>query len=270
MQKALIIVTIVACLAAAGLGYQNRQNFLKEREVKLQTIDELKKTKETLGKTTADLKDANQKIAIFTSDIESKNSHISELTSSKAKLTDSLVESQTHCAEKESTITQLKSDNAAKDVRIKELEDKINAAMNPATDPTIELKKQIEEKDLLNTSLQAKIRDIESQLGAMKEREAKRKANLIKPGLEGRILAVNSSWNFVVLSLGDRNGVVNGAEMLIKRGAQLIGKVRITSVEPSTSIADIVPNSIHGSLTVQPGDSVIYSGPAEDNEPKLP
>jgi hypothetical protein len=104
----------------------------------------------------------------------------------------------------------------------------------------------------------------------MKEREAKRKANLMRPGLEGRILAVNSSWNFVVLSLGDRNGVVNGGEMLIRRGSQLIGKVRITSVEPSTSIADIVPNSVKGSFTVQPGDTVIYPGPVDDNEPKVP
>ena len=66
-------------------------------------------------------------------------------------------------------------------------------------------------------------------------------------------------WGF-----GDRNGVVNNAEMLIKRGSQLIGKVRITSVEPSTSIADIVVNSLRSGLSVQPGDTVIYAGPGEE------
>jgi hypothetical protein len=51
--------------------------------------------------------------------------------------------------------------------------------------------------------------------------------------------------------------------MLVKRGAQLIGKIRITSVEPSTSIADIVANSTPRGLVIQPGDSVIYAGNAE-------
>jgi len=266
MQKILIIVAIVASLAAAGLGYQNRLNFLKEREIKLQTMSELDATKKTLAKTTSELKEANEKIALLNSDIESKTAQINDLTQTKAKLTDSLAESQKQNADKDTQITQLKTDISAKDSHIKEIEDKLAAAANPANDPTVELKKQLEEKDLLNTSLQAKIKDQETQIADFKEREAKRKAMLMKPGLEGRILAVNSSWNFVVLSLGDRNGVVNGAEMLIKRGSQLIGKVRITSVEPSTSIADIVPNSIQGSLAVQPGDTVIYSGPPKDNE----
>ena len=53
------------------------------------------------------------------------------------------------------------------------------------------------------------------------------------------------------------------AEMLIKRGNQLVGKVRVTSVEPSTSIADIVANSVPRGLSIQPGDNVIYQATAE-------
>jgi hypothetical protein len=122
---------------------------------------------------------------------------------------------------------------------------------------------------MINAGLESKVKGIESQLSKYKENESRRKANAMKSGLEGRILAVNSSWNFVVLSLGDRNGVVSNAEMIIKRGTQRIGKVRITSVEPSTSIADIVANSISAGLTVQPGDTVIYMGPGEESDPKL-
>lgn len=97
--------------------------------------------------------------------------------------------------------------------------------------------------------------------------------NMMRKGLEGKILAVNPSWNFVILNLGDRNGVVNNAEMLInrmtQRGPMMIGKVRITSVEPSTSIADIVVNSVRQGTSVQPGDTVIYSGPGDDSAAKV-
>ena len=85
----------------------------------------------------------------------------------------------------------------------------------------------------------------------------------MRNGLQGRILAVNPAWNFVVLNLGDRNGVVNNAELLVKRGTQFMGKVRVTSVEPSTSIADIVANSVPQGATISPGDDVIYQAAKE-------
>jgi hypothetical protein len=87
---------------------------------------------------------------------------------------------------------------------------------------------------------------------------------MMQEGLEGRVLAVNPAWNFVVLSIGDRQGVVNNAEMLLKRGGQYLGKVRITSVEPSTSIADIVANTLPSGVAVQPGDSVIFQQSTEN------
>ena len=265
MQKILIILTVVLSLAAASLGYLNHRNFLKERGIKEQKIAELDSTKKTLSKTSNDLKESDQKVALLSSDGEKKSADILELNSAKTKLTDSLADIQKQLADKDSSLTQLKTDMAAKDTHITDLEAKANSTIKPANDQTIELKKQLEEKDILTTSLQAKLKDKESQIAALKEREDQRRSKSMRSGLEGRILAVNPSWNFVVLSLGDRNGVVNSAEMLIKRGSQLIGKVRITSVEPSTSIADIVVNSVRAGLSVQPGDTVIYSGPGDDS-----
>ena len=80
----------------------------------------------------------------------------------------------------------------------------------------------------------------------------------MRPGISGTILAVNQAWNFVVLSLGDRQGVVPNAEMLVQRGNQFVGKVRVTSVEPSTSVADILVRTIPRGLSVMPGDRVIF------------
>ncbi|MEA3188595.1 MAG: hypothetical protein QOD99_2425, partial [Chthoniobacter sp.] len=47
---------------------------------------------------------------------------------------------------------------------------------------------------------------------------------------------------------------------LVVRGDQRIAKVRITSVEPSTSVADVVPGSMSRGARVQPGDRVIFPG----------
>jgi len=80
------------------------------------------------------------------------------------------------------------------------------------------------------------------------------------PGIRGSVLAVNQAYNFVVLSLGGRQGVEPNSEMLVLRGGSLIGKIRISSVEPATAIGDIITSSLARGVQVQPGDIVIYGG----------
>jgi hypothetical protein len=81
-----------------------------------------------------------------------------------------------------------------------------------------------------------------------------------RAGVHGTVLAYNQAYNFVVLNLGARNGVEPNSEMLVLRDGTLIGKIRISSVEPATAIGDIMTNSLGRGVQVQTGDSVIYAG----------
>ena len=81
-----------------------------------------------------------------------------------------------------------------------------------------------------------------------------------RAGVHGTVLAYNQAYNFVVLNLGARNGVEPNSEMLVLRDGTLIGKIRISSVEPATAIGDIMTNSLARGVQVQPGDNVIYAG----------
>jgi len=81
-----------------------------------------------------------------------------------------------------------------------------------------------------------------------------------RAGVHGTVLACNQAYNFVVLNLGARNGVEPNSEMLVLRDGTLIGKIRISSVEPATAIGDIITNSLARGVEVQPGDNVIYAG----------
>ena len=90
------------------------------------------------------------------------------------------------------------------------------------------------------------------------ERVTRRRSS--PPGLHGTILAVNQAYNFVVLNLGGRQGVQTNAELLVMRGGTLIGKIRVSSVEPATAIGDIISSSLPRGVQVQPGDTVVYVG----------
>jgi hypothetical protein len=125
------------------------------------------------------------------------------------------------------------------------------------------------EKELLAEKLQdAQQRPAQIKEGSKTEPRKRRETTSIqrqsssshRAGVHGTVLAYNQAYNFVVLNLGARNGVEPNSEMLVLRDGTLIGKIRISSVEPATAIGDIMSNSLARGVQVQPGDSVIYAG----------
>ena len=119
---------------------------------------------------------------------------------------------------------------------------------------------QVAELTEVKETLTNKEKDAESRADDLQKTVDHYKDNTIRNGLEGEVLAYNPGYNFVVLSIGDRQGAVTNAEMILTRGDTQIGKVRITSVEPSTSVADVIPGSLARGVRVQPGDRVIFPG----------
>jgi len=258
MGKILLYVSILFSLVTAILGFLNRGTLVSTREALAASESSLSQTKSSLAKTEGELKTTKEGLTAATTE---KEALAGQLTTAQQKA--STAEAQvgqlnTQLTEKTNQITQLEADNKAKDEQIAKFASTGTGEGANSTQLT-ELQTQIQEKDALVTSLQTQLDSAKGQVQEYTEREKNRLAETMKKGLEGRVLAVNNAWNFVVLSLGDRNGIVNNAEMLVKRGNQLVGKVRITSVEPSSSIADIVSNN-SGNLTIQPGDNVIYQG----------
>jgi len=100
--------------------------------------------------------------------------------------------------------------------------------------------------------------DAEKKMVALETDAKLRLEKAMRPGLEGKVLAVNGNWNFAVLSIGDKQGVMTGTSLVVKRGNMMVAKLRVTSVEPSTCIADIQPGTLSKGTSIQPGDVVIF------------
>ncbi len=123
-----------------------------------------------------------------------------------------------------------------------------------------ETKKQLAAAEEEKNVLAEKVKAAQDRMVAIQDDQKRRESGANPPGVHGTVLAVNQAYNFVVLNLGDRQGVVPNSEMLIMRQGTLIGKIRISSVEPATCIGDILPSSLARGVQVQPGDTVIYAG----------
>lgn len=74
----------------------------------------------------------------------------------------------------------------------------------------------------------------------------------------GKVIAAEPSWGFTILNIGERQGARPDTNYMVARGGSPIGKLKVTSVEPNQSIAEMLPATFARGTRVRPGDDVFY------------
>jgi hypothetical protein len=82
----------------------------------------------------------------------------------------------------------------------------------------------------------------------------------MRADLRGRIVVVDPKWDFVVLNIGQDQGVVDRGELLVSREGKLVAKVVVRSIERNRSIANILPGWKLGEVIE--GDEVTPAHPS--------
>jgi hypothetical protein len=75
-------------------------------------------------------------------------------------------------------------------------------------------------------------------------------------GLKGTVLVVDPKWEFVVLDIGEKQGVLKDGILMVHRDTKLVGKVKISNVLADRSIANIMPGWKLDE--VREGDKVLF------------
>jgi predicted RNase H-like nuclease (RuvC/YqgF family) len=256
MGKILIIVSIVLAAASAGVGFVNRSHLLKTKDELAVSRQETVTVKGNLDSEVKKLADANNAIGEMTVVKQGLDSDLAKQKSDLSAKTTQLTETQSKLTKAEGELATANTDILTKGEKITQLESQLAAAQARASSD--EDKTRITELETLNTKLDEDNKNLEGKIATLQKaaREKETKQGLTR--VTGRVLAVNQAWNFVVLSLGNKSGIESNMEFLVKRGTTLIGKIRTTTVEPSTSIADIIPASLARGLSIQPGDDIVY------------
>lgn len=76
------------------------------------------------------------------------------------------------------------------------------------------------------------------------------------PGVKGKVVAVDPKWNFVVLDVGEKAGAKPRGIFMVSRNGKLIGKVKVATVQPDRSIANVIPG--WELEEIMEGDQVIF------------
>lgn len=197
----------------------------------VKTYDTLQDTKKTLAATQKKLADTEAEL----------NTTKTELAASKtevAGLKDTVQKKDAEITEKTGKIATLEGEKTALQGQVAEANTKITKNEAEIT----ELHAQIKDRDLT-------VKDLQAQLGRIFP---------IPPGTKGTILSVSKDWKFAVLDIGRDNGLWPNAEMLIHRGTNLLGRVRIGIVHKKVAIADILGDYTAPNAIIQEGDRVLY------------
>ena len=99
---------------------------------------------------------------------------------------------------------------------------------------------------------------VETQVRDLEKKQIERAKTIALNGLEATVVAVNKDWGFVMVNAGMSLGVSASSSLLIKRGEELVARLRIVTLAPDMVVCDVVPDSIAKGARVMPGDRVIF------------
>ncbi len=250
-----LIIAILAGLAAGAL------NFFKVKE-KVETLAternewhgkfdktdaELTTTKADLEKTSKDLKQTQDTLADTSKE---RDAAVAEAAIQIKKATELSGKLTTTTEERDDARAQLQAyvGTGYKPEQI--------AAMGKQIDKTQKaLEAMADEKKILQLALTRKTAELDRILGKSETIEMPAK-------LQGKIVVSDPKWDFVVINIGEDEGVLPYGELLVSRAGVLVAKVIVRDVQKGRSIANIIPGWKMAGVEIMEGDLVIPAHPA--------
>lgn len=192
-----------------------------------ETRDELAQTEETLEIRTRELADARDRITTLRGDL--------------ADLRDSLDEANR-------TISDLERQKRNLERQVADLESEIENREEFISHLDEQLALRSKERD----QIQALFEACEGRGGTGDGEEG-------GAGMEARILAIDPTWNFVVINRGEVDVLPMFTEGFVHRGDDYVGTIRVRQVERGVAIAEILPETFADGTSVQIGDTLFFN-----------
>ena len=252
MWKVFLVISAVVLAGSAYLAWDNKstlEDSIAAVETEKATLDKRQKAVVVVKEELAKLEQSTQK---YLDEAES-------LATAKIDLDAKTVEAESNLKMLQSKTTLVKTEleKARKTLEHVDEVRKIQKEM-------VQIQTQIEaaELDVVQKEGAAaaakvdadRLSKVAAELAALRADQA---AGLIRGDFQSNVKKAYNKWGFVVVNGGNDQGVVDRAQLDVYRRGQPICKLLVTSVEPSESVAEIIPGSLAAGQTVQIGDTVV-------------
>lgn len=233
-------ILLVSSTAISIFLFQKEREFRKAAESNLsisrsneaQFQAQLKEAEKQVALLQEKNKEADEKINSLLDELELEKGLREELKTEAKSLREAL---QQHDQVKEQLRQELTRQLTQSQERIKTLETKLAEEMGRG--------KEFQD---LSTQLQNKIQQMETQMTSAPTAAEPDQVNLetivVRPEEgEGKVLTVDGENEFVIVDLGERDGIASGDIMSIFRDNQYLGDVKVNRVQSEMSAADFIP-----------------------------
>jgi hypothetical protein len=250
-----LIIAIVAGLAVGGLNFvkvkEKITTLITERDTEKSQKEtaqrELASTKKELQSTKADLASTKQTLETTTAEKDKAVADASRATQRATQLTEELAKTRTDLGDAQAEVARFRASGLSPEQVVtlaKDLRD-TQATLAGAQDE--------------NKVLGQRIRKLDNELAFYRDPD---KFTVPLPATaHGKVLISDPKWDFVVLDIGENQGVLERGELLVSRNGNFVAKVRIQSVQKDRSIANIIPGPWKVGEVME-GDQVIPARPA--------
>ncbi len=248
-----LIVAVVAGLAVGALNFTKVREKITALQAFQQAETQRANTAEAdLAKTRTELADTTKQLQETTANLQATTEERDKAVADVKRLT----------TDNETLTTNLQRVTGERDTAQAELARYTATGLTPdqiilANNRMKELQNNLEGTRAENRFLGQRIVKLENELARYVSPEKK---VVLPASLRGKVVASDPKWNFVVLDIGENQGVLDHAEMLVNRNGKLVGKVVVRTVQKDRSIANVMPGWDIGE--VAEGDQVIPAHPA--------
>ena len=249
---------LLSGIAAACLGVALYFAYISKNDIRLERELE-KRAKENLAEVKTHKEEASSLLA-------RKSTQVKNLETDRDKLKKDVV-----TAEAES-----KDKSAALELSKKALEEKTQllAAAQKQIDEAGDVGKLVEQVKALEkdkeaedaevaaavakiAALQEKLASVQKQTERLRTVETNSRKGVIEPTFTAHVAQSFPEWGFAVLNKGNNGGVIANAELEVKRGRNVVARLKVRNVEQAIAVADVIPGSVPRGYNVRSGDLVV-------------
>lgn len=253
------------CLAAAAYFAFISQNDIKaEREAKATAVKNLATVAEQKLAAVESLKNKQTQLTTLTADLEK----------TKQDVTSAEVEAQEKAAAlalAKKNLEQTAQQLTAVETKIKEAGDieKLLAQVNSLKKDKEAAEGEVATQSTAVAQAQERVTQLIKEIERNRDLDARARKGELDPAFTARITQAFADWGFAVLNKGNAAGVVTNAELDVKRGGNVVAKLKVRNVEQAISVVDIVPGSMAQGDVLRAGDTVV-PGPIVKKETPPP
>ena len=233
MARFLLIIAMFCAIAAAGLGFYNRDKLTRLTQNLASSVDHTKQLQAKLDDLQKAVQQMGQQIeSQERSNEQQRDAMNSELSSTKTKL------------------AQLTDQMAVRDKENQELANQLADARR-----SLDQKKQAEDD---RQSLSVRLINVENTLNQMRLNAVPTGKSKSKPPvtLEGTVLSMNRDAQALMVSLGSDLGVTTNMHLTVEKNGQMVGQLRVVSVDKNSCVAQFVADGPENFARVSVGDPV--------------